>query len=336
MWLPEHINTLHINTVHLNLTPTPSMESLKQAVPLSCQLCRRRKIKCDKNVPCSKCVTAQTECIPVVRARLPRGRNGGRKGINAELRNRINRLEGLVHSLNSGNNLQAEPLTSPSQASTVQAQQIPDSNQATPDVTQWPMGSTLWTQLAQELNGIHTVLDIENDDDNDNDEDADSSPLSATLDPSGATPLGLLSSSSSTIAPIVSDKDAVEYLKIFRRNVDYILKFVHIPSFERLLTAKEPYLGHAAESITTRALVASAFYACICSISNSHCLITFDKTKEVLRSEWQQTTFQCLAKVEIMRTPSLVSLQALALYIVSAIGRWFSRTCTANHGDRLR
>lgn len=266
---------------------------------------------------------------------MPRGRNGGRKGINSELRNRINRLEGLVQSLNSGllpENADLDPTpqktrtNSDNQTSTFsnpsQIKQQPfDSREATPDVTRWPLGSTLWTQLAHELNDIHAVLDNE-DDNEDHDEDIDSSPPSVPTDSSG-TPGDLLFTSQSIVVPVVSNSDNLEYLKIFRRNVDYILKFVHLPSFEKLLTAKEPYLGHSSESPATQALIASAFYACICSISNSHCLFVFNKKREDLRNEWQQATFQCLAQVEIVKRPSLVTLQALLLYIVS-------QTCLAS------
>ncbi|CAD0082443.1 unnamed protein product [Aureobasidium vineae] len=305
-----------MNTASVRPSAAPQSPA---AVPLSCTLCRKRKIKCDKQNPCSNCATSQKECIPVVRARLPRGRNGGRKGINSELRNRINRLEGLVQSLNSGllpdnpdldslpqkTRTNSETQTSTSSGPFTFKQQPFDSREATPDTTRWPLGSTLWTQLAHELNDIHTVLDNE-DDDNDNDDDIDSSPPSVPTDSSG-TPGDLLFTSQPVTVPIpvVSNSDVLEYIKIFRRNVDYILKFVHLPSFEKLLTEKEPYLGHAPESPAIQALMASAFYACICSISNSHCLIAFNKKREDLRNEWQQATFQCLSQVEIVKRPSL-------------------------------
>ncbi|EAW20702.1 Zn(II)2Cys6 domain-containing transcription factor nscR [Aspergillus fischeri NRRL 181] len=40
---------------------------------LSCELCRERKIKCDKVDPCTNCVSAGVVCVPVHRPRLPRG-----------------------------------------------------------------------------------------------------------------------------------------------------------------------------------------------------------------------------------------------------------------------
>jgi hypothetical protein len=42
---------------------------------LSCQLCRERKVKCDKGNPCLSCVSSSATCIPTHRARLPRGRH---------------------------------------------------------------------------------------------------------------------------------------------------------------------------------------------------------------------------------------------------------------------
>ncbi|KAK5678026.1 hypothetical protein LTR17_027674 [Elasticomyces elasticus] len=46
---------------------------------LSCELCRERKVKCDKLQPCTTCVTADVECIAIFRPRLPRGRHAQKK-----------------------------------------------------------------------------------------------------------------------------------------------------------------------------------------------------------------------------------------------------------------
>ncbi|KAH6981652.1 hypothetical protein BKA56DRAFT_584252 [Ilyonectria sp. MPI-CAGE-AT-0026] len=42
---------------------------------LSCELCRERKVKCDKLNPCSNCVSSRVACVPIQRLRLPRGRH---------------------------------------------------------------------------------------------------------------------------------------------------------------------------------------------------------------------------------------------------------------------
>ncbi|KAH8682684.1 fungal-specific transcription factor domain-containing protein [Xylariales sp. PMI_506] len=45
---------------------------------LSCQLCRDRKVRCDKLEPCTNCVSAGVVCLPIHRQRLPRGRHAVR------------------------------------------------------------------------------------------------------------------------------------------------------------------------------------------------------------------------------------------------------------------
>jgi hypothetical protein len=66
--------------------------------PRSCVTCRRRKVKCDKKNPCSNCVRAKIECIFPGPGRAPRK---SRKPPDAELLDRLRRLEGVVSSLNA-------------------------------------------------------------------------------------------------------------------------------------------------------------------------------------------------------------------------------------------
>lgn len=61
---------------------------------LSCELCRERKVKCDKLSPC-------TNCIPVRRKRLPRCRHVHNPYFENDLRDRIGRLEALISNLYS-------------------------------------------------------------------------------------------------------------------------------------------------------------------------------------------------------------------------------------------
>lgn len=70
--------------------PTPN--------PRSCVTCRRRKVKCDKKNPCSNCVRAKIDCIFPGPGRAPRK---SRKPPDAELLERLRRLEGVVTSLNA-------------------------------------------------------------------------------------------------------------------------------------------------------------------------------------------------------------------------------------------
>lgn len=94
------------------------------APQLSCELCRERKVKCDKLDPCTGCIIAGVSCKTIYRDRLPRGRHA-RKSIgnlesstprvtrhanrraavttaeasNKELRERVENLETLLQSM---------------------------------------------------------------------------------------------------------------------------------------------------------------------------------------------------------------------------------------------
>lgn len=64
--------------------------------PRSCITCRRRKVKCNKQYPCSNCLKAHIDCIFPAPGRAPRR---PRKPPDGELLARLRRLEGVVQSL---------------------------------------------------------------------------------------------------------------------------------------------------------------------------------------------------------------------------------------------
>lgn len=87
---------------------------------LNCELCRERKVRCDKASPhCTNCVKAGMACVPVYRKRYSRGRHTSRRhlGTQAEemapaagtavqqseeddLQDRVRRLECLINDMN--------------------------------------------------------------------------------------------------------------------------------------------------------------------------------------------------------------------------------------------
>jgi hypothetical protein len=69
----------------------------------TCNLCRRRKVKCDKANPCSNCLRAGVACVSASLSRVPRGRQGSRRKPDGELLKRIAKLENLVKNLEAEN-----------------------------------------------------------------------------------------------------------------------------------------------------------------------------------------------------------------------------------------
>lgn len=78
---------------------TTHSRSSAPRVRLTCEACRQRKVKCDKSSPCTSCQRLGLVCVPVERARLPRGRTRKPErivGSDKELSERVARLEKLL------------------------------------------------------------------------------------------------------------------------------------------------------------------------------------------------------------------------------------------------
>lgn len=100
---------------------TRSQRGSDTGIPrLSCELCRERKVRCDKAIPhCTTCVKAGMACVPVYRKRYSRGRHTARRNVGSQarrtataaaavpqqmeeddLQDRVRRLECLISGMN--------------------------------------------------------------------------------------------------------------------------------------------------------------------------------------------------------------------------------------------
>ncbi|KAG8668942.1 hypothetical protein FPOAC2_08247 [Fusarium poae] len=77
--------------------------------PRSCVTCRRRRVRCDKTMPCSNCRRAQSDCMYPAPGRAPRQMQthiqtrsapvSGHSEREMDLMERLRKLEGLVHEM---------------------------------------------------------------------------------------------------------------------------------------------------------------------------------------------------------------------------------------------
>lgn len=106
--------------------PPTQPRSSAPRVRLSCESCRQRKVRCDKLSPCTSCVRLGFVCVPVERARLPRGRTRKppeRVGhTDKELADRVAKLEQLLRKVAERDGrpakVEAAPLSAVPSAST--------------------------------------------------------------------------------------------------------------------------------------------------------------------------------------------------------------------------
>lgn len=120
---------------------TTHSRSSAPRVRLTCEACRQRKVKCDKSSPCTSCQRLGLVCVPVERARLPRGRTRKPErivGSDKELSERVARLEKLLKKVANEREEElqvASALTVPAYPYT-QQQSAADTSNAGPNIRQ--------------------------------------------------------------------------------------------------------------------------------------------------------------------------------------------------------
>lgn len=144
-------------------------------VRLTCEACRQRKVKCDKLSPCTSCQRLGLVCVPVERARLPRGRTQktAERALSSdnELSDRVTKLEQLLQKLATerGSDSSQAPIVAGQQCYIVE--QVSDAEAKKADVDTWRdrvalsnpslshgprrskayMGSSFWEDIMQQV-----------------------------------------------------------------------------------------------------------------------------------------------------------------------------------------
>ncbi|KAL8825285.1 MAG: hypothetical protein Q9191_004510 [Dirinaria sp. TL-2023a] len=294
---------------------------------LSCKLCQRRKVGCDKGDPCSTCKRAGVKCEVAVRQRLPRGRNGGRKRADAELKQRIGRLEALVTSLTSASPTNEAPPTKvePPVQAMIQ-QQAPDPRSLPPeymdvgrDMTRY-LGSSYWSHICEEVNGLRDVLDASSDSETETPESDQTPEATAPSKPSSFN-FVLCGPDSFMMAPDALQRPTPaiveKLLATYFTNVDPIFKIVHAPSVRAHLQENRTYLGHAPGDPAVTALSFAIYYATIATLSQDHCQSELGESKVALRNRFRFGVEASLAQADFINSGKVACLQAFLLLLVA-------------------
>lgn len=126
-------------------------------IPGSCKACRDRKIKCDRQRPCANCIRFASDCVnPPGRGRAPRG---SRQATNAQLVDRLSRLESVIQRIqhdNSGEMEQPSPMDELGHDGSTSRQETtaPDrqlGHLMINDNTSYYISNALWTSLSHEV-----------------------------------------------------------------------------------------------------------------------------------------------------------------------------------------
>lgn len=104
--------------------------------------------------------------------------------------------------------------------------------------------------------------------------------------------------------------------QIFLDNVQLLTKILHATSIQKKISTITADLDQIPREF--EALMFSIYLAAVNSISDSECQLILKERKAIIQRVFTKATQQALVNVECLKSCSLVVLQALTLYLVSA------------------
>ncbi|KAK3366253.1 C6 transcription factor [Lasiosphaeria ovina] len=302
------------------------MEKVPQ---LSCELCRERKVKCDKLTPCTTCASAGVVCVPVRRPRLPRGRHARRSGaVDDNLKTRIRRLEALV----SDRTLPTAISQTQSQAQFQPQSRGPDLDLAVRDqnhnvnagpeiraplVLQEP--SHFWADLADEIHGLRNAIESTSLDDEDEDCGQQAETDKCRLLHRGISILGLSAAAARDPGTPMPQGRALasQLCHIYLQQVDPCIKILHRPSIHKFLVRGQNYLAYPEGHASPRVLSAAVSYAAASSMTENQCQATFRTPKASLVADCRRACEIALDASGLLTTSDMTVLQAFLLYLIA-------------------
>ncbi|KAI3324823.1 hypothetical protein HD806DRAFT_56535 [Xylariaceae sp. AK1471] len=314
-------------------TTTGQRETQKKP-PLSCTSCRARKLKCDKQDPCRNCVRSGSECVFPARKRIQRPR----KTKNAELLQRLNRLESIVGKVGLANLEEAdaevrageqvaEPLLHPAIVVSSKPHNNDDLGGVNKCVKRTPQDSTasrylsgqFWSSLCDEVGGLRQALEQSTDSDDEDAAEAVTPESAGGGHASIPTSPGMLLGTIQTSAVQKIEHPAPDHIRYlasaYFRNVDMHLKILHRPTILNALYSLAGNLETTSDLSPEReALFFAIYYAAVTTLSSVECTLNLGRPRVDLSALFQAGIERALVRANYLNNASLETLQALTLY----------------------
>ncbi|KAG8420110.1 hypothetical protein J3459_011386 [Metarhizium acridum] len=303
---------------------TPSSAAAAQR---SCATCRRRKVRCDKKCPCTPCSRGGHACsYPPKEPRAPRVR----KATINDVATRISRLEETLtsipgrqashphaHFLASPKTVIAGPHANPLSAAAAVGRKTSPAAVGSPhpggeillekgSSTQY-FNEVLVSRVVGQESNVRTALATPRADD-----------TSQAHVPSPFNPMGILSTPLSSHPPSSfhpSKYTAVQLWRVFVDNVDCFFKILHIPTSEVLVytVINDPTTA----SPEALALCYAVYYASTVALDER------EDCPRLLGEPWLSALHrykagleQSFAQADLLENPTVLLLQAMAIYLV--------------------
>ncbi|KAI8947562.1 fungal-specific transcription factor domain-containing protein [Xylaria longipes] len=296
---------------------------------LACVHCQYRKIKCDRQQPCSNCVKAKIACKPSIPAPPHK-----RRRPNQDLLERLARCEQLLKQYADGNvpaqGELAPATTEPSSSASISqpvsspsAIKVENENEARSPNT--PTGKVveengnvrfidnhIRISVYDQLAAMRNIID---------DEDDESESSTASLSPDNHADL-FLGVEDATINLQELQPDLVNVFRLwqlFTDRVNPLTKVIHVPSLQS-------YVMDAATDINKvplayQALLFSIYIMAVVSLTGQETLQLLGMTRDEALNRFTRGAKLALTRANFLKNYNMTILQALVLYMLSFNGR---------------
>ncbi|CAK40537.1 hypothetical protein M747DRAFT_290064 [Aspergillus niger ATCC 13496] len=250
----------------------------------SCLECSRRKIKCDRSLPCSYCVKIKAACVYPPMSRRSRSPDSA----NAEVTNRLDRIEEALRVLGEDLGQIRDILQIVKPSATIRT---PSSGEVLP--------SRPGNRRLDDRNRID---------------------IGHPLESERERPRRAVNTSDDARWPAEQQHPSPVTVSIlwhwYLDTVDPVLKVSHTPSVQKdvMLVIKEETFGDVAK----QCLLFAIFYASIISMPSTTCLDKLGEDKPTLLERYRNDVERALARVDLSGCSDMTLLQALTLYLTCA------------------
>ncbi|KAK7970165.1 Zn(II)2Cys6 transcription factor [Apiospora saccharicola] len=305
----------------------------------SCQVCRTRKIKCDRQQPCSNCARADTACVyPSGRGRAPKR---PRKVTERYVADRLSRLEAVIRELDTRSHPKGlvakgrdmdKPETSTAlgggkgQSDTDQSADERFSRLMVREQTSYYVNdNALWGNLADEVEELREMLlDPGSDDEGLNPPTIGSSKSTSSSLGMNAAILGYRSVAHSLHSLHPPLAQAVTLFRVFTENVAPMVRIFHMPTLSRDYWDALASLDSIGKD--TEAVLFTVYYTAIISISPQICMEILGMPREQAATQYRFAVEQSLARADLLNTQSTTLLQAATCFVLALRNEDDSRT----------
>lgn len=172
------------------------------------------------------------------------------------------------------------------------------------------VSNKFWNSLSEEVAEMRDILDDET-------EDEDEYPSPGSGSSASGKHEAFIFSFSSTMLSLRRFHPTPEQISIcwglFKANVDPVLKLLHIPHYENMVSQASLDLDHVSRPIEL--LMFTIYFSAITALSPDDCMLQLGMEKHAALRKYRFAVEQALARAGFLNTQELVVLQSMLLFL---------------------